>query len=172
MKMLTLGFHRKGNQPEKVQCGKLNGHLVNLCDVFKTYQSTAGTFTALKDVDLQVEAGAFELRVVARRSLVGLHCPVDEMHGARQPLEAVEDRLLNEARVGPLVVVRHAAGIDEPDLGRRPVGLLRGGQLVAADRGRAAREPDRSAPAYRLDEEPGELVRRVVEDLDLGVAQR
>jgi putative ABC transport system ATP-binding protein len=59
MKTLTLGFRRKDNQPEKVQCGKLNGHLVNLCDVFKTYQSTAGTFTALKDVDLQVEAGAF-----------------------------------------------------------------------------------------------------------------
>ncbi len=34
-------------------------YLVDLREVVKTYQSTAGTFTALQGVDLQVEAGAF-----------------------------------------------------------------------------------------------------------------
>ena len=36
-----------------------NGRLVDLREVVKTYQSSAGTFTALKGVDLQVESGAF-----------------------------------------------------------------------------------------------------------------
>lgn len=34
-------------------------HLVGLRDVVKTYRSSAGIFTALKGVDLQVESGAF-----------------------------------------------------------------------------------------------------------------
>ncbi|MBL8077717.1 MAG: ABC transporter ATP-binding protein [Anaerolineales bacterium] len=34
-------------------------HLVGLRDVVKTYHSSAGIFTALKGVDLQVESGAF-----------------------------------------------------------------------------------------------------------------
>lgn len=34
-------------------------YVVDLKDVTKTYQSTAGTFTALRGVDLQIEAGAF-----------------------------------------------------------------------------------------------------------------
>ena len=38
---------------------KTNGHLVDLHQVVKTYVGSAGTFTALKGIDLQVEAGAF-----------------------------------------------------------------------------------------------------------------
>src|SRR5574339_1067800 len=38
---------------------KFNGRLVDLRAVVKTYQSTAGRFTALQGVDLQVEGGAF-----------------------------------------------------------------------------------------------------------------
>jgi putative ABC transport system ATP-binding protein len=34
-------------------------HLVDLRGVVKTYRSSAGTFTALKGIDLQVESGAF-----------------------------------------------------------------------------------------------------------------
>ena len=36
-----------------------NGHLVNLQSVVKTYQTSAGLFTALKGINLQVESGAF-----------------------------------------------------------------------------------------------------------------
>jgi ABC-type lipoprotein export system ATPase subunit len=36
-----------------------NTHLIDLHQVVKTYQSTAGSFTALKEVDLQVDRGEF-----------------------------------------------------------------------------------------------------------------
>src|SRR5512141_1660835 len=44
---------------ETLKSLKLDGHLVDLRAVVKTYQGAAGTFTALKGVDLQVESGAF-----------------------------------------------------------------------------------------------------------------
>jgi putative ABC transport system ATP-binding protein len=47
--------HAFGN----AQAGEPNGHLVDLRDVVKTYRGSAGTFTALKGIDLQVESGAF-----------------------------------------------------------------------------------------------------------------
>src|SRR5512134_2412890 len=46
-------------QTEPRESAKLDGRLVDLGAVVKTYQGTAGTFTALKGVDLQVESGAF-----------------------------------------------------------------------------------------------------------------
>jgi putative ABC transport system ATP-binding protein len=46
-------------QTEPRESAKLDGRLVDLREVVKTYQGTAGTFTALKGVNLQVEAGAF-----------------------------------------------------------------------------------------------------------------
>jgi putative ABC transport system ATP-binding protein len=36
-----------------------NGHLIDLRQVVKTYESAAGAFTALKDIDLQVGTGEF-----------------------------------------------------------------------------------------------------------------
>lgn len=41
------------------QPGELNGPLVDLRGVVKTYHGTAGTFTALDGIDLQIEPGAF-----------------------------------------------------------------------------------------------------------------
>lgn len=38
---------------------KIGSSLLDLRGVTKVYQSTAGTFTALQDIDLQIEAGAF-----------------------------------------------------------------------------------------------------------------
>ncbi len=43
----------------KLPDGALNGQLVNLHEVVKTYPTSAGLFTALKGVDLRVELGAF-----------------------------------------------------------------------------------------------------------------
>ena len=39
--------HALGN----AQTGELNGHLVDLRDVVKTYRGSAGTFTALKGIN-------------------------------------------------------------------------------------------------------------------------
>jgi putative ABC transport system ATP-binding protein len=52
-----LGFKRNGPQTSNER--RDNGHLIGLRQVVKTYESAAGTFTALKGVDLQVDAGQF-----------------------------------------------------------------------------------------------------------------
>src|SRR5512147_2763394 len=58
--MLRLKDQRTAEQrPASEQTEALNGRLVELRHVVKTYKGTAGTFTALKGVDLIVEAGAF-----------------------------------------------------------------------------------------------------------------
>ena len=57
--MLKLNLNRSKIEPGNKQGQESNGHLVDLRQVVKTYQSTSGTFTALKSVDLQVESGAF-----------------------------------------------------------------------------------------------------------------
>jgi putative ABC transport system ATP-binding protein len=56
--MLKFGLNRNPHKLENRQ-DEANSRLVDLRGVVKTYQSTAGTFTALKGVDLQVESGAF-----------------------------------------------------------------------------------------------------------------
>ena len=56
--MLEVNLHQNTDPQTDGQQGEHNGRLM-LRDVVKTYQSSAGTFTALKGVDLQVEAGAF-----------------------------------------------------------------------------------------------------------------
>jgi putative ABC transport system ATP-binding protein len=57
--MLEFNLHADTHLPENDQTGTPNERLVDLREVVKTYRSTAGTFTALKGVDLQVESGAF-----------------------------------------------------------------------------------------------------------------
>src|SRR3990172_6246315 len=57
--MLKLDSNRKTHKPENGRQQESNGRLVHLREVVKTYQGSAGTFTALKGVDLQVESGAF-----------------------------------------------------------------------------------------------------------------
>ena len=50
---------RRGRTNKQKQDGKANARLIDLRAVVKTYSSAAGTFTALRGVDLQVGAGAF-----------------------------------------------------------------------------------------------------------------
>lgn len=57
--MLEFNANPNNKTPMNNQVGKPDGHLVGLRDVVKTYRSSAGIFTALKGVDLQVESGAF-----------------------------------------------------------------------------------------------------------------
>src|SRR5512133_3861514 len=56
--MQEINLPRNTAMPENAQA-EYNEHLVHLHEVVKTYQGTAGTFTALKGIDLQVEAGVF-----------------------------------------------------------------------------------------------------------------
>ena len=57
--MLKLDSNQNARKYENERQQELNGRLVHLQEVVKTYQSSAGIFTALKGVDLQVESGAF-----------------------------------------------------------------------------------------------------------------
>ena len=40
-------------------CHRSHAHLIDMRDIAKTFQSTAGSFTALKSVDLQIDRGEF-----------------------------------------------------------------------------------------------------------------
>ena len=53
--MFGISLKRKGSQPSNER----NGPIVDLRQVVKTYESTAGAFTALKGIDLQVNPGEF-----------------------------------------------------------------------------------------------------------------
>ncbi len=57
--MQESNSHPNLHKPGSDQTEKSNEHLVDLREVVKTYHSSAGTFTALKGVDLKVESGAF-----------------------------------------------------------------------------------------------------------------
>ena len=59
--MLGRWLKRNGsaNGPPKGAAGRGNGHLIDLRDVVKTYQTGAGELTVLQDVSLRVQAGEF-----------------------------------------------------------------------------------------------------------------
>ena len=53
--MFGISLKRKSPKTSKER----NGHIVDLRQVVKTYEGTAGAFTALKGIDLQVDPGEF-----------------------------------------------------------------------------------------------------------------
>jgi putative ABC transport system ATP-binding protein len=57
--MLNTDSPRRAQKLDNLDGESPNGRLVDLRAVVKTYKGSAGTFTALKGVDLQVESGAF-----------------------------------------------------------------------------------------------------------------
>src|SRR5215208_725454 len=58
--MFQHWFKRNGtNDSTNVQYRQGNAHLIDMRQIIKTYQSAAGTFTALRSVDLQVDRGEF-----------------------------------------------------------------------------------------------------------------
>ena len=57
--MFGRWFHRTEKTNGAVNGRSHNPHLIDLQQVEKTYQSAAGSFTALKRVDLQIDRGEF-----------------------------------------------------------------------------------------------------------------
>jgi putative ABC transport system ATP-binding protein len=57
--MFGLNLKRNGSKTSNERRGNGDLHLIDLRQVVKTFESAAGTFTALKGVDLQVDAGKF-----------------------------------------------------------------------------------------------------------------
>jgi ABC-type lipoprotein export system ATPase subunit len=57
--MFGKWFNRTGKTNQAADGRSRNAHLIDLHQVEKTYQSAAGSFTALKRVDLQIDRGEF-----------------------------------------------------------------------------------------------------------------
>ncbi|HSB01471.1 MAG TPA: ABC transporter ATP-binding protein [Anaerolineales bacterium] len=80
-----------------------DGHLVDLCEVVKTYQGTAGTFTALKGVDLQVEAGAFVSIIgksgSGKSTLINVITGIDRPSSGEVIVDGIRVHALNEEQI-------------------------------------------------------------------------
>jgi putative ABC transport system ATP-binding protein len=103
MPMLEVNIHQNADAPENEQKAELNGQLVDLRQVVKTYQSTAGTFTALKGVDLQVEAGAFVSIIgksgSGKSTLINVITGIDRPTSGQVIVDHVHIHSLNEEQI-------------------------------------------------------------------------
>lgn len=101
--ILKLDSNRKTRKHENGQQQDLNGRLVDLREVVKTYQSSAGTFTALKGVDLQVEAGAFVSIIgksgSGKSTLINVITGIDRPTSGEVIVDHVHIHTLNEERI-------------------------------------------------------------------------
>lgn len=81
----------------------LNGRLVDLRGVVKTYKSSAGTFTALKGVDLQVESGAFVSIIgksgSGKSTLINVVTGIDRPTSGEVLVDGVPVHVLNEEQI-------------------------------------------------------------------------
>ncbi|MCE1252761.1 MAG: ABC transporter ATP-binding protein [Anaerolineae bacterium] len=80
-----------------------NGHLVNLQSVVKTYQTSAGLFTALKGVNLQVESGAFVSIIgksgSGKSTLINIITGIDRPSSGEVIIDHVPVHTLNEEQI-------------------------------------------------------------------------
>src|SRR5512139_120311 len=90
-------------QTEPRESAKLDGRLVDLREVVKTYQGTAGTFTALKGVDLQVESGAFVSIIgksgSGKSTLINVITGIDRPTSGEVIVDDVQVHALNEEQI-------------------------------------------------------------------------
>jgi len=100
---LRLDSNRNLRKPENGQQPGSNGCLVDLRAVVKTYQSTAGTFTALKGVDLQVESGAFVSIIgksgSGKSTLINVITGIDRPTSGEVVVDNVRIHTLNEEQI-------------------------------------------------------------------------
>jgi putative ABC transport system ATP-binding protein len=101
--MLEVILRRNKNKPENGQPGEFNGRLVDLREVVKTYQSSAGTFTALKGVDLLVESGAFVSIIgksgSGKSTLINVITGIDRPSSGEVMVDGVHVHALNEEQI-------------------------------------------------------------------------
>ena len=101
--MLKLDSKRNMRKPENGQQQASNDRLVDLRAVVKTYQSSAGTFTALKGIDLQVESGAFVSIIgksgSGKSTLINVITGIDRPTSGEVIVDHVRIHTLNEGRI-------------------------------------------------------------------------
>ena len=100
--MLEVNLQRSPDSSPNGQ-GKFNGRLVDLREVVKTYQGTAGTFTALKGVDLQVESGAFVSIIgksgSGKSTLINVITGIDRPTSGKVIVAGIHVHTLNEEQI-------------------------------------------------------------------------
>jgi putative ABC transport system ATP-binding protein len=101
--MLEVNLHQKKSFSGNGQKAEFNGHLVDLRQVVKTYQSSAGTFTALKGIDLQVETGAFVSIIgksgSGKSTLINVITGIDRPTSGEVVVDHVQIHTLNEEQI-------------------------------------------------------------------------
>lgn len=94
---------RNTRKPENGRQQEPNGRLVDLRAVVKTYQSSAGTFTALKGIDLQVESGAFVSIIgksgSGKSTLINVITGIDRPTSGEVTVDHVRIDQLNEEKI-------------------------------------------------------------------------
>jgi putative ABC transport system ATP-binding protein len=88
---------------ENGRVGAFGEPLVDLRDVVKTYKGSAGTFTALKGIDLQVESGAF-LSIVGKSgsgksTLINVITGIDRPSSGEVIVDRTRVHALNEEQI-------------------------------------------------------------------------
>jgi len=100
--MLKLDLNRNTRKQENGQ-QEANRRLVHLREVVKTYQSSAGTFTALKGIDLQVESGAFVSIIgksgSGKSTLINVITGIDRPTSGEVIVDNVRVHTLNEEQI-------------------------------------------------------------------------
>ena len=101
--MLEVNLHQNTSEPAYGKRGKTNERLVDLRQVVKTYQSSAGTFTALKGVDMQVESGAFVSIIgksgSGKSTLINVITGIDRPTSGEVIVDHVQVHRLNEEQI-------------------------------------------------------------------------
>ncbi len=101
--MTRLNIYQNSYKPESGQRGESNGHLVDLQEVVKTYQGAAGTFTALKGVDLQVQSGEFVSIIgksgSGKSTLISVITGIDRPTSGEVMVDGVPIHTLNEEQL-------------------------------------------------------------------------
>lgn len=101
--MLKLDSSQNTAKYENGRQTESNGRLVHLREVVKTYQSSAGTFTALKGVDLQVESGAFVSIIgksgSGKSTLINVITGIDRPTSGEVIVDHVQIHSLNEEQI-------------------------------------------------------------------------
>lgn len=101
--MLKLDLNQSTQKSENGQKAEFNGRLVDLREVVKTYQGSAGTFTALKGVDLQVESGAFVSIIgksgSGKSTLINVITGIDRPTSGEVIVDQIQVHTLNEEKI-------------------------------------------------------------------------
>jgi len=105
--MFGFSFKRNGDPMLKAHGGNGNGSLIDLRDVVKTYESAAGKFTALKGIDLRINAGEFV--TIVGKSGCGKSTLINMITGIDRPTSGevvVGGTAVNTLREGQIAVWR------------------------------------------------------------------